>query len=290
MHNDDRVHAEEYFKQRGIPSMIALNISYITFHIMFLTSTVLIFIAIINKLKNLPYQWRITVQRYRYATLGLIGVSFVPYTYIGFSVSSDQIALASLLVSLIVGIMPNLIGRLDTRLRIYIAIPSTRPFNQAIRNGLFSTLARAGVQHTVNDPYGTQPGFEERQGQLVSQIAGALDQPNDIVIIHPGTKNAANDDLFLHRIEQLQRRGSILFIIENFPDKLIPELSSHPHGHSPTLLQRSFRWLGFRPKLLRKIYWVRSDSESGATLLANHILYQFPLIRTHVPIRAVRWT
>ena len=209
----------------------------------------------ISKYLNLSSYARRT--RWHAAARGVIflifSISFIPYSFLSASYTAETLAFASILVTLFASIIQPLYTPFDDRMKIHVAIPSLRPFNNAIRSGLYQKLSESNQKYAISDDRSSLPNYEENHLRLNDLAYTAVRDRADFLIAHPATEAAANDPIFIGNLAKLLKNGRHIFLIENFPAE-----SSGLYASGDT---------SRKGRLIR----VQSDSRSGASVLASFV-------------------
>lgn len=192
----------------------------------------------------------------KWSLLMIFFLSFVPYYFVSSAYSSESIAISSIFISLFVALVQPVYAKVDDRLHVHIAIPSVRPFNNAIRNGLFRTLVKSNFEYEVTDSGVGGSSLDENHASLTELVNDAIRQRADVVICHAATAAAAQDEIFTNSIFRLVDRGAVVFLIENFPKLGAVEEKRVKEAPGSLVM-------------------VRSDSIGGATSLADYIASQY---------------
>ncbi len=85
-------------------------------------------------------------------------------------------------------------------MKIHVAIPSLRPFNNAIRAGLYQKMSESDEKYVIRDDRTQLPNYEENHARLNDLAYAAVRDRADFLIAHPATEAAANDPMFLKNI------------------------------------------------------------------------------------------
>lgn len=246
--------AADAFFAHGPRLMLFTSNNYGLFQVLFVALSVLLYFPVCRRISRSPIRIRKRWHSIAQGTIfGMFVLSFVPYFYVDSSNSAESFALASILVTLFASIIPNLYSPFEDRMKIHVAIPSLRPFNMAMRSGLYQRLSESSTKYVVSDDRSSIPNNEENHARLNDLVFDALRAHADFLIVHPATETAANDTIFVKLLKKLMQRGCYVFCIENFP------------GDSSDLYMNDTTYKSGR--LLK----VQSDSRAGAAVLAAYI-------------------
>jgi ribose transport system substrate-binding protein len=156
---------------------------------------------------------------------------------------SDNLQVASILLSVALGVGAGAVDRALHRMTVAIVIPSRAAFHTDLRRGLREGLNQMKVRYV--DEFADGPSLENLSEFLPCLRKAIQERPDYLVIAAPG--NAFVDEPFLlNSIERMARLGGRVFFIENCPTKLSPRAE-------------------------KGIAVIRSDSTAGALVLAKFI-------------------